>query len=754
MKRKRIINLCLSSLATLGMIGTIASCGGSQPSSSIDESSSDDSGLGWEDDQKELLKQYCGEVLPYPSRYFSGKTTFNVVESEDVEGYTYLEIKDESREFSLQPYFQDLEEAGWNVVTTYSGETAQSNGTSKYVEVTKLSSDGKTGYDIFYLYQPSYYDAYGKFCSAGNLIRCFNDLSSSKSADVSWNEDAQDVMKEALTSSLPFIKMGDDYKAVQIAYDACEIYDTYALNLTNDYISILKNDGFALDEELSEKNDKYVLSKILSDGSIIDVALYYIGGNVIDAYYTPSEKAYTSWDNEFVSEINERFGISLPKFDVADGGKYQVYKKNDTYYIYTLALSDTYSYTNYIYGQLKNPSLGWDETYSIASGFIMDGEDPVGFKIGITASTPTSTFVSAWPSEVVANTVKTTLGIEGITLPALPSSAIPDNGEQIKYAVRGEEYYKEACLSYQEEIASNWEEYFADKPNENQIKARAEDLAKADMGMTISILDSDNMALEAYSDLLYKMGWYDTIDSDYNIVYEDPDGKISVTIAADVFEIGGLGTTSIIVKAGNGYEHQPEFAFWDEEVRIYAGSSKFLNLIKKMLPYEVTYTCDDSTGKITVDNNGLVEVAEGTAVGTTATITASIEIPGEGKREVTCKVVVKNGTNYTPESAINAVASVLREKGYEINIESEFGIYRFELNLGTSMSESEVKAMVIADLIPVGFTEFEEWQECSDDGAICQRAVYYIDNDDGTSAMLKYHVYTKDGNTIFYVSAW
>ena len=766
MEKKIIGKLCLSSLLVLGVGCSNVSGNDNQGKSSSkaeneSSSSSEISGESWSKEQEELLKAYCGEAIPFPEYCLDGEITFE--EISDSDGSSYLQIRDQAESFTLLPYFMDLQEAKWNVVCDYSGKAVQTNSSGvQYVEATKPSTDGQVGYDMFYFYSSSYTDSDGETVEGGNVLRCFKDLSGSLTEDSSWNEAISGTMKDVLTCDLPFIKLSPNQIAQQTSINSMQIADDYAKDLTRDYVAILEKDGFKIDEELSEAYNSYVVTKTLSDGAIIDLLLSYYGGNTITAYYTPSETSYASWDNALIKEVKEKTGISVPSFGTEEGKGYKGYKKNDDYFIYTLDLLDGFDYTTYTYGTLKDPHLTWNETLSFTSIALTgdDGETMIGYMLWIKPISPSSTFVSSWPSEVVSSTVSTTLGIEGITLPSLADEDIPSSGEKLKYEVRGEDYYKEAYAYYCKDIKENPDDYFSGKPTEKEILGKAEMLAKEGMGVTVSFVDLDLKGAKAYEKALYEMSWYSYQDSDDNLVYENPEGKLAVTFVTDIYTIGDLGTTAITFHSGSGNPHEAVFEFLDDKVGIAPGNSKTLELIKSMLPYEVTFTVEGGEGKITVDEDGYVSVAEDAEIGTTATIKATINIPGEGEKSVTCTITVKKDLNYSSEKAINTVAAALKKKGYNVapaQDDYDETKYSFTLNLSDSTTEAQAKELVTTALIPEGFYHFPPneatWDSWTEDGRASQRAVYCVDNDDGSFIMLKFHVYQENGSTFLYVIA-
>ncbi len=766
MKKQKLGLLCLSSLAILGLAGCSAGGGGNAASSQeisssgAQESNSEISSQseetnGWTHDQKNLLETYCGEVLPYPEYYFDGKVTFDVIYDSYNEDYSYLRIKDESLTFSMEAYFLDLQDAGWNVVYNYEENAVQTASGAHYVEATKPSSDGEKGYDIMYYFSSAYTDDEGNEVSSGNILLCYNDLDGKLSGKSDWTDDDKKIMDSAIAYTLPFIQMGSSCTVSKSSVNSVTISDTYAKDFTWDYLELLKKDGFAVDKKLTEYNGAFVLSKNLENGSSIDILLSYYGGNSFTAFYNASETSYASWDNPIIEEAEKETGLTIPSFDIDEGGTYKAYKKSDSYYIYTTDLLASFDYESYSLFTLKDPRLTWEETVSFTCINLTNGEEIYGYMLVITPTTPVSTFVTSWPSEVVDSFLKEDLSLSDIALPTLDSASIPDTGKPIKFQVND---YQSNYAYYCKDIKENPTNYFAFDPSEEQIKAKADTLAKENISMSITVLDQEYQAYNAYEESLYQSKWYGYYDADSYLIYEDPQGKVSLTFSYDVFPaLDYLGPTTITISKGSGEAHHEEFYFNEDEIKIVPGGNKDLAyscLVKAMLPYKVTYSIEGGDGKITVDDTGFVMVAEDAEVGTTATVYASIQVPGEAApRKASVKITVKKDLNYTSEKAMNAVLALLKEKGYETTAKIEYERYLATVDLGTSLTTEEAKSFVETNLIPEGFYEFVSWRSWDEPISKAEQSVYFVDNDNGSFTCLKYHVYTSDGHTMLLITA-
>lgn len=767
MKQKKLGLLCLPAVTILALAGCSAQSADSLPShneggSSSGTSSSESGGGssseqegGWTSEQKELLRTYCGEVLPYPEYYFDGEVSFDVVHDAYDEDYSYLKIKDESLTFSLEAYFLDLQEAGWNVVYGYEENALQTISGASYVEAVKPSSDGEGGYDIMYYFSSAYQGVDGKTVSSGNVLLCYKDMDGKLNEKSDWTDGDKKIMDSAIAYTLPFLRMGSSYEVSKSSVNSMTISDTYAKDFTWDYLELLKEDGFLLDETLTAYNKAFVLSKSLQDGSSIDILLSYYGGNSFTAYYNAKETEYPSWDNPIIQAAEKATGIVIPSFETAESGTYKAYQKSASYYIYTTSLQGSFDYEKYALLTLKDPRLTWEETVSFTCVSLSNGEEVYGFMLIITPTAPTSTFVSSWPKAAVDSFVKEDLGISEIALPSLDGSSIPETGKQVKYQVND---YKSNYSYFYKDIAENASEYFSFSPSEEEIKAKADSLAKENISMSVTVLDEQFKAYEAYANSLYQSKWYGYYDADSYLIYEDPNGKASILFSYDAIPaLDYLGPTTITIAKGSGETHKEEFYFDADEVKIIPGGNSdvaFNHLVKAMLPYEVGYAIEGGEGKISVDEEGFVQVAEDAEVGTSAILIATIHVPGESApRTASIKITVKKDLNYTAEKAMNAVLSLLKEKGYEATAAEEYGSYRSTIDLGSSMSVEEAEAFVESSLIPEGFYEFVPWRNWNEPKRGTQQSVYFVDNDDKSFTCLKFHIYTSDGHTLLLVSA-
>ncbi len=674
------------------------------------------------------MNTYCGGPLPYDATYLSANV--KVTEKEEPgTTTTYLEIRDESSSFSIKEYHKLLAEYGWNIISAYgSGVVQTSSEDIEFVECTKKDSSKSVGYDMIYSYVSASKDEDGNDVSGYNLIECYVSLRSESSSATSWSKDESTNILNTIGVKLPYIALGRGYSITQYTYHypfdptVIEMADSYVVDLTKTYCDMLLKEGFSFKKTESYISNQYCLSKKLADGSTIGVSLYYYGGNVFDFIYTPKETIVNAWPSDIASKIKDKSGIDLPVFAVKEGGSYNVYNKGNTYCIYTLDYSEDFDYIEYAENQINFVGFGWDETASFASSILTDSDqNPVGFALRVTITEPSSTFVDAYPNDKVNETVTGLLGISGITIPAFPNDSIPSLGKKVKYEIMGQETY-DAYYEYYYDIILDYKDAFVDEigkdPSEEDIKNLAASMAYKEEGISISIFDQDQKAYLAYEETLYQAGWYGGRDGYNNIVYEDPNGKLAITLKEP--EVApthdNCGETTIVIHPGSEKTHTSEMYFTKDKVQVAVGDYVDLNLVLNMLPYTPTYESSDTTGKITVDQNGRVYAASDTLNGAEATITATITLPSGEKRSASCVVAAVKA--YTPSAIIDDIASIIVSKGYTPTVThkvTKYGWTEDYLNLafpvGTSLDT--IKKFVTDNLILEGFEprESEEWSE-------------------------------------------
>lgn len=796
MKKLQLLTLSSITILSILMGGTFSSCasGTSSSVSSSSESTSSNAPSSssssssevidghfdmWTDTQKALMEKYCGEVLPYPVGLVDENLQVEEITSDD---YSYLQISDTSSSFTLKDYYKSVESFGWNTIKGYNGEAAQLNGETEYYEITKKASVRNKGYELIYFHAEEEKDEEGNVTStAGNILRCHNDLVSFESADTEYSEDnLTDMQYATTTTSLPFLKMGGQNQIGITDANTFVVIDYYVYDYSKDNADILIDNGFTLDDELSKKYNSYILHKTLEDGSTIDAQIYYFQGN--NAYFTYSPNTYEgeAWPSKLVAQIKAKTGVEVPQFEIAEGGKYYAYEKNGEYYIYTLSLKDGYDYEYYGEVELQNPALTWNEKISFSYMFLSnDDYENVGYLVSITTSEAQSTFVTSWPTDLISSTITDVLKVNDITLPTFSEDFLPHKEMNIKYTLKGQDYYEKYYLAYLEDITSFPEDYnLSEDATEEQIEAKAKELALQEMGLSLSVYDENGAFYNAYAEAFRSLGWYENYTYEDDLYFEDPTGALMVTFTMTQDPNWDYaGKTTVTFSIGLGEVHTPEFYFESEEVSVGIGYNSTLTVYKSMLPYEVTYSSSDTTGNITVDEEGKVSVKEGTPEGTTATITATISIPGEEPLTTTCEVTAITLKGYTSEKTSEAIKDLLDGAGYAYNASEKVNEwdetqYNIDVNLGSATVE-EVKGFVTEALIPDDFEVLKETNEDGDEvdstwyedqyvideendiSVECESIVYSVDNpidlwlDYGFSygVIIRYHVYAQDGAT-------
>lgn len=770
-KINKLIALALCAVTLTGFTSCNKGGGESSSSSSSSTSSSVVTSL-WKSSDESLMKKYCGEVLPYPSDgLFEGEVTVEEIKGENG-GDSYLEIVDHAEEFSLENYYKQFQDnSKWNIITSYNGDVVQGrSGATEYVEMTKNSDDNSIGYGILYYHRDKQTitstDGSTKVIEAGNVIQCYNTYCTKTTTATAWSESEAAYINYVTTFDIPFIQLGEENVVAASNENTLSIYDFYTKNLTKEYADILMNNGFTLQKITSQDDDSYVLIKELSDGSNVRAQLYYLNGNNFNFYYTPKVEYSSEWPTELVAEIKTKSGIEIPQFEMADGGSYIYYKKNNVYSIYTLNLKDGYNYETYAYNRLNIIQNTWSEKIGfITRNLTDDNQDVIGFQVIAMVYTPSSTFTQSWPSSKITETMKS-LNIEGIDIPGiedsdLPTTSISGTYDQIKYEIKGQEVFDQNYEYYYDDIKKSPEYYGYEEGtelSEEEIVKLATTLSRREEGIQISIFDKNYQASQALYNKLFTAGWYEYEDMEGQVTFEDPNGKLAVTFQSDTYSDpshDNEGLTSIFIHPGLEEVHSQEFKFIrtcsvehtdeekaadsklaEEHYEVGIGLEKQIYVERKMLPYTITYTSD--TDGITVDSNGIVKVADTVADNTWAKITASIQVPGEtNPRTITINVLAKKILSYTNSEVIDAISTKLQGKGYNPVVyhpASGTGKIEFDqltLNFGTNMSVVQVKYLVENDLALEGFTKDDDgWQ--NEDGVI-------IGNDDIKADVIQYH---------------
>ena len=707
----------------------------SESENSSSEATSEDYS-SWTEDQKMLLKNYADDVLPYPSG-FKGEVTFDVAYDEASDS-TYLQILCEAEEFGIASYYESLVKDGWSAIKDYNGNAEQSDSKGNaYYELTKI--DGDFGYVITYFHYVGDEISY-------DVIQCYNDFDTELDARTSWTEEEKAKFKSATTDVPPFMKLGERNAVVSDGSSYAYCLDMLAKDLSEENAEILMANGYTLDEETSKSHGNYVLVKTLEDGSTIYASTYYYSGNYVTFSYGPKIYESSSWLSELTSEFETKTGYSIPHFEA---NKYYGYVKDGvtTIYCYT---ENFYIDTQYetallksgiIYDNTQNFYADWAETYYVEpfSYFDSDGNTVFGVNFAY-IDTPYDTIENGWPSEKINKFLEDN-SISG-TVPEFDFTSLSP------YATchTSVSNYADAYAKAYAEVKASPSSYFIED-TEEAIVEKATSIAKTNTTYTIRIYDPeiriDDMYTEfkvndAIFDLCKKAGMSRVDSNLYDIAMEDENGLITIGIDLNHQEV-----TIINITYGSSQSHEPVFRFDEESVTLTPGSIYSLRYTCEGYPYDVTFSSDND--KVKVDSKGRVTVDDDAEDGTTATITASMEIPDEGTKSITCKIVIAK--NYTDETAIKAVASLYNDYysygAEDSNAANPKQTTESDADEGTTTSYwsfyaypsfstlSEAKSFVMDHLIPSGFLATGDWEKGTyDDGTSnCSIAYSMSDSD-------------------------
>lgn len=717
---KKINKMWVLSLASLMLCG--CGDGNSSETSSIagpsSESSSIETVSQWGKELESLMKKYCGEVLPYPTGLISENISFK--ETTGTNGETILQITDDSEEFTLGDYYQSLEKDGWYTVKGYTKVERTSNDLPFY-ELTKGS--GKTGYDLSYTFRNATEATIStEAIPAGNVILCYNNLTTELTSNTSWTDDNLDAMTHAITVTLPFMALGEGYVTHWSSEDVLLIYDYSIHDLREDFVKVLENDGFVLNQALSKVYNMHILYKRLPDGSQLAAGLSYTNGNYFQFSYSAMPQTSTTWPSDVLEEIKEATGITIPDFYSSDIEKYYYYSKNGKVYIYAETQTN-FEYNTDYYSRLEKAGLygdgwgnfaNWDETLSLTSNFLYNQEGEVtvqyGYQIIVQLTEPTSGFATSWPTDAVSSFLKEKNINVSYPIPSLSSE------KEIKYSVND------------------------DGMNES---------------MDVKIFDTNYKNYDNLVSFFYNQAYYQSEDVFGNPYFEDPTGALKISLSKK------NGVTTISLSEGSGESHAPVFEFKEKTLSVGVGNSIQLELNVEMLPYAITYSSSDTTGKVTVDENGLLTVAADAEIGSSVTITASLNVPGESSpREAKCEISIASRTAYNEETAMNAIVKKLNEYcGYAEGSDdalytcySSSGKYYYVLKnfLGDAGKLDTLKDAVENSLLLDGFEISMDWKETTSSYGYPVHTCKYS----GDGLIVEYSITLNDGVTLFQVKSY
>ncbi len=751
--------------ATSSTAPSVPSSDSSSPSDSSSGSSSSVAPVAktWSDEDKALMEEYCGGVLPYPSGFVGN---IQVEEIEDIYGGKYLQIVNRSKNNVIDDYYKDLEKASWKGTRDYSGniEKTDGNGTS-YYELVK--TDANKGYNLVYFVDRSQVVHY-------NVIQCYNDFSN-KLEERKWSDEEKAILDSCVTIIPPQIKLGDPNEVSAYGMDTVRCYDQCAIDATEENVAILKATGFAIDTKQSEENGVYVLYKTVNEEERIEAYIFYNSGNFVVFNYAYTIKTSTTWPSEATAAFKAKTGFEIPAFADEYGSieQYSYYTKAGVTTI--MAKADWYA-GDYLTRDLTDKGLvyyresllsadlytDWAETFYVSPFTVRDEEynDILCVSFG-ELEEKIHDFTTGWPSEMVDGFL--TKNNIGVSCPTIDYSLLGSTEDTTRYEVVN---YEDIYPTWLKNVQDNPTGYgLKETASQEEIKAKAEEKAKENSYIKVSIrdpeirIDDNNTTynVDVYLENMMKnLGWSRTDgiigDTDYDIAYEDPTGEF--LFATDLVN-GKEGICTVTITYGSGKTHTPTLAFPTKKMTLAAGDTANLWLKVDMLPYTVTYTSSNSA--VTVDENGCVTVSQEAVAGTIATITASVTDPSGKEYSDTCEITITK--NYDVESAINDVAVAYNEYfGYAEDADSAakpemvsisdvdegtfVTYYTFTVN--PTVSETELKTLVASKLIPLGFTHDGDitWSAGEFDDGIANKWVGFTwTNKYGEGVDLMFYIY-------------
>ncbi len=735
----------------------------STESSFSSESSSKETSTRWAEKDRDLIIRYAGSLLPYPSN-FSDKVTVREI-SDMKNNRTYLEILDESDVFNFTDYHLDLENDGWTGIKNYNNSLAQSDSSGNlYYEFVKKASDNFLGFDLTYFHSLD-----TETSTQYNVIQCFNDLETELDKNTDWNDEAKTTLENALTEVPPFLKFGKTNRVYQSNQNTVYCYDGYIEDLTKENVKILEEAGYVLDTDLSKENSRFTLSKTLANNSKITAEVYYFSGNYVLFEYYFDVKETSSWPSYITDSFKEKTEYDLPTFSAGDITSYYSYSKDNenVIYAYTDDTSILDKYTSklmesgLVYDYQRQWYVNWHENYYVKVYFATDSVTSKNamFVLFATLSSPYDKFVEGWPSDTISKFLADNeINVE------YPTFDVSELSKYADYRIETNNYSDQYDYYYQ--MLKAYPDYFDIDPNDEEtIVAKATSMAKNNTYAKIQIYDQavkiDNggeysdikyPVLDYLKDTLTKACWC-SVDSDVFTegAFEDASGKLLIG-----FDYA-YGVTTMTFTFGSGILHTPTFKFVDSSLSLRPGNIYNLQLDVQMLPYDITFESDNE--KITVDNNGKITVSSDAKSGEEATITAKMNVPNEGEKIATCKIIVNEG--YDIKSAIEEVANKYNSyfhlsdsaagfaKPYLVDKsdpEIDYVFKYYEMVIPTDFATlDETKSFVTENLVPAGFKDPNDgqWSDPQEyaDGITKQSVTYSWYDEDYNGVQLIFFVY-------------
>ena len=596
-------------ISSSSSIDVVSSSSSSSSAKSSSSSSSSQQGGQWSGAASALMSTYCGGDLPYVNL----KTGYTAQESADYYGIYYLEIYDENTSFTIENYYVQLQNAGWEMMTNDQGgyKLVDEEGFEWY-EAHKTANNGADAYTVEYYYYEGY----------GNCIDCYHmELDVEKTTDTAWDEDTSSLMISTLTEELPFMQLGKNYFAQAENFELL-IVDGYYQDLTADYINLLTSSGYS---HVGEDEYGYaVYEKALANDAKLQVSAYYTFGygNYIYACFIPNEITVNTWPSNIFEDIEELTGYSIPSYSASS---YTYYEFQDSIVISSdssASKEEAYqtALNNAGYVTSTNSAQTFEETIDIYFEDKWDYDDDeeyviIGFKVVVTLTNETSTFVNSYPVTEVCNYLST-IAVTGTTLPTVEDLNFPH--KKIKYFQIDldneliEMIYEEEYALYVE-----WGVY-----DEQEAWDAAYNEAKAMCGFYVCIYDRTK---QAFNEFTYRaldnadLFGYAVDENDY--YFENEEGTVAFYVNYAPNQL------TIQFMAGLGESHRRELSLNKSSIKIKPGATFQLEEYRAMIPVSnaITWTSDNESAA-TVSEEGVVTgVANGTANITAKTTVKGVE---------------------------------------------------------------------------------------------------------------------------------
>lgn len=216
-------------------------------------------------------------------------------------------------------YATTLEEAGYTVEIVENTGTTIDMETGDYVDYTYYTVSAIDANQTVYI-------SIQLDESENTTISVFNfdDLFIKEKTDLTdWTEAEKELMNSTLHQVLPFMAFGSDYLLMDASdedWDYLVLQDSYYEDLSEDYIAILLENGFTIDDHTWE--DTYY---VYDNGkAYIEIYVGYEGGNYLEIYFEETHKidAGETPEGDFAHTLTGGFfGIK------AGESSYATYKK-------------------------------------------------------------------------------------------------------------------------------------------------------------------------------------------------------------------------------------------------------------------------------------------------------------------------------------------------------------------------------------------------------------------------------------------